>query len=95
MWSSGLRRDAGRLADGIKYTDFGASEAVSEGLNTFASGAAQASEQTPQAFQLQGSPVGFVIYNATTEYLAGVMNGDLSMEEAVDKIKEELAENAN
>jgi len=82
-------------ADGIKYTDFGASEAVSEGLNTFASGAAQASEQTPQAFQLQGSPVGFVIYNATTEYLAGVMNGDLSMEEAVDKIKEELAENAN
>ncbi len=82
-------------AEGITYTDFGADEAVSEGLNLFAAGAAKAAMDTPQAFQLQGSPVGFVIYNATTEYLAGVMNGDLSMEEAVDKIKAELAENAN
>ena len=82
-------------SEGINYAEFGATEAVSAGLNLFAAGAAAASEQTPQAFQLQGSPVGFVIYNATTEYLAGVMNGDLSMDEALDKIKEELAENAN
>lgn len=82
-------------SEGINYAEFGASEAVSDGLNLFAAGAAAAAEQTPQAFQLQGSPVGFVIYNATTEYLAGVMNGDLSMDEALDKIKEELAENAN
>lgn len=82
-------------AEGISYTDFGASDAVSEGLNTFAAGAAKAAEETPQAFQLQGSPFGFVIYNATVEYLGGVLNGELSMEEAVDKIKAELAENAN
>ena len=81
-------------SEGINYADFGASEAVSEGLNTFAAGAAMAAEQTPQAFDLQGSKFGFVIYNATTEYLAGVMNGDLSMDEALSKIKEELAENA-
>lgn len=81
-------------SEGIDYAEFGASEAVSEGLNTFAAGAAMAAEQTPQAFDLQGSKFGFVIYNATTEYLAGVMNGDLSMDEALSKIKEELAENA-
>jgi len=82
-------------AEGIDYAAFDASAAVSDGLNTFAAGAAKAAAETPQAFQLQGSPVGFVIYNATVEYLGGVLNGDLSMEEAVDKIKEELAENAN
>ena len=82
-------------SEGIDYASFGAEPAVSEGLNTFASGAAKAAMETPQAFQLQGSPSGFVIYNATVEYLGGVLNGDLSMEEAMDKIKEELAENAN
>ena len=82
-------------ADGINYADFGAADAVSEGLNLFAAGAAKAAEQTPQAFQLQGSPVGFVIYNATVQYLAGVLNDELSMDEAIAKIEEELATNAN
>lgn len=81
-------------ADGIKYTDFGASQAVSDGLNTFAAGAAAAAKQTPQAFQLQGSKFGFVIYNATVQYLAGVLNDELSMDEAIAKIEEELATNA-
>lgn len=81
--------------EGINYTDFGASDAVSEGLNTFAAGAAAAAEQTPQAFRVQGSPVGFVIFNATTEYVGAVMNGDLTMDEAMEKIEAELAENAN
>ncbi len=82
-------------ADGIKYADFGAADAVSSGLNLFAAGAAAAAEQTPQAFQLQGSPKGFVIYNATVQYLAGVLNEELSMDEAISKIEEELATNAN
>ncbi|MBX2838738.1 MAG: ABC transporter substrate-binding protein [Gammaproteobacteria bacterium] len=81
-------------AEGIKYTDFGAGEAVSEGLNLFAASASQASEQTPQAFQLQGSPFGFVIYNATVEHLGGVLTGDLSLDEAMEKINATLEEDA-
>lgn len=79
-------------AEGINYTDFGAVEAVSEGLNIFAAGAATAAKETPQAFQLQGSPVGFVMYNATVEFVSAVMNGDLTMDEAMDRIKAKLAE---
>jgi len=79
-------------AEGIKYTDFDAVEAVSDGLNLFAAGAAKAAEETPQAFQLQGSPVGFVMYNATVEFVSGVMNGDLTMDEAIERIKAKLEE---
>ena len=79
-------------SEGINYTDFGAVDAVSEGLNLFAAGAAKAAEETPQAFQLQGDPNGFVIYNATVEYLGGVMNDELTMDEAMSKISEALAE---
>lgn len=82
-------------AEGIKYTDFDAVDAVSDGLNLFAAGAAKASVETPQAFQLQGSPVGFVMYNATVEFVSGVMNGDLTMDEAMERIKAKLAEDAN
>ena len=82
-------------AEGINYTDFDAVEAVSEGLNLFAAGAAKAAKETPQAFQLQGSPVGFVMYNATVEFVSGVMNGDLEMGEAMERIKAKLAEDAN
>lgn len=80
--------------EGINYTDFGAGPAVSEGLNLFAAAAGQAAEQTPQAFQLQGSPFGFVMYNATVEFLSGALNGDLTLDEAVEKIRAKLAEDA-
>ena len=79
-------------SEGINYTDFDAVEAVSEGLNLFAAGAATAAEETPQAFKLQGDPNNFVIYNATVEYLGGVMNEELTMDEAMAKINEALAE---
>ena len=79
-------------SEGINYTEFGAVDAVSEGLNLFAAGAATAAEQTPQAFQLQGNPNNFVIYNATVEYLGGVMNEELTMDEALAKINETLEE---
>lgn len=82
-------------SEGINYTDFGASQAVSDGLNTYAAGAAKAAAETPQAFRLQGSPVGFVVFNATTEYLGAVMTGDLTLDEAMEKITAELNENAN
>ena len=79
-------------ADGIDYTAFGAGQEVSDGLNIYAAGAAKAQEQTPQAFQLQGHQFGFVIYNATTEYVAAVMNGDLDMDSAMERIAADIEE---
>ena len=82
-------------AEGLDYTGAGASEAISNGLAAFTAMAAAAAEQTPQAYQLQGSKFGFVMYNATTQYLASAMNGELSLDEALEKITEELNTNAN
>lgn len=82
---------AGLQAEGLDYASAGASEAVSAGLQAFTSMAATAAEQTPQAYQLQGSPNGFKVYNATVTYLAGAMNGELTLDEAIEKIEEDIA----
>lgn len=82
-------------AEGLDYAGAGASEAVAEGLNAFTEMAAAAAEQTPQAYRLQGSPVGFVVYNATVQYLGSALNGELTLDEAMEKIQEELDANAN
>lgn len=82
---------AGLQAEGLDYTGAGASEAVAEGLSAFTNMAAVAAEQTPQAYQLQGSPIGFKIYNSTTQYLAAAMNGELTLDEALAKIEEEVS----
>ncbi|MGA1599901.1 MAG: ABC transporter substrate-binding protein [bacterium] len=79
-------------SEGIDYSQYGATPSISEGLNVFAAGAAKAAQQTPQAYQLQGNPFNFVIFNATTQYLAGVMNEELTMSEAIDKIRQEIAD---
>ncbi len=78
-------------AEGLDYTGAGASEAVANGLAAFTNMAAVAAEQTPQAYQLQGSPIGFKIYNSTTQYLAAAMNGELTLDEAIAKIEEEVS----
>lgn len=75
-------------AEGLDYVAAGASEAVAEGLQAFTKMAAVAAEQTPQAYQLQGSPIGFKVYNATVEYLSAALNDDLTVEEAIEKIRE-------
>ena len=75
-------------AEGLDYASAGASEGVANGLQAFTAMAAVAAEQTPQAYQLQGSPIGFKIYNATVEYLSAAMIGDLTVDEALDKIRE-------
>lgn len=80
-------------ADGIDYAEYGASEAISTALNTFAASAGRAAEQTPQAFALQGYPFNFVIYNATVQYVSAAMNGELTLDEAIVKIEEDLAAN--
>ncbi len=77
--------------EGIDYAKFGATKAISDGLNVFATGAARAAKDTPQAYQLQGNSFNFVIFNATTQYLSAVMNGELSLDEGIDKIRQELA----
>ena len=53
--------------------------------------AAAAAVQTPQAYRLQGDPNNFVIFNATVKYLSSAMNGELTLDEALGKINEELA----
>ena len=82
-------------AEGLDYVGAGANAAVAAGLDAFTKMAAVAAEQTPQAYRLQGSKFGFVMYNATTQYLAAAMNGDLTLDEALEKITEELDTNAN
>lgn len=82
-------------AEGIDYTSFGATKAVSDGLNLFAKGAAQAQKQTPQAFRLQGDPNNFVMFSATVEQIAAVMNGTQTMDEAMTRIEADLKEKAN
>lgn len=82
-------------AEGLDYVGAGASEAVAAGLDAFTKMAANAAATTPQAYALQGSPVNFVVFNATTQYLASAMNGEISLDEAMAKIQEELDKNAN
>ena len=82
-------------AEGLDYVGAGASEAVANGLAAFTSMAAAAAEQTPQAYQLQGSKFGFVMYNATVQYLGTALNDELTIDEAMAKIAEELDTNAN
>ena len=82
-------------AEGLDYVGAGASEAVANGLAAFTSMAAAAAEQTPQAYQLQGSKFGFVMYNATVQYLGAALNDELTIDEAMAKIAEELDTNAN
>lgn len=78
-------------ADGIDYASYGASEAVSEALNTFAGAAAQAAEDTPQAYRLQGDPNNFVMFNTTVQYVSAAMNGELTLDEAIQKMEEDVA----
>lgn len=86
---------AGLQAEGLDYVGAGAGEAVAAGLDAFTKMAAVAAEQTPQAYQLQGSKFGFVMYNATVQYLGAALIGDLSLDEALEKIQEDLDTNAN
>ena len=78
-------------AEGLDYVGAGASEAVANGLQTFTAMAAAAAEQTPQAYRMQGTASNSVFFNATIKYLGGAMNGELTLDEALAKIEEEIA----
>lgn len=81
--------------EGLDYAAAGAVPGVNDGLNLFAAMASAAAAQTPQAFALQGNPKNTVIFTATVQYLAAAMNGELTLDEAVAKITEEVDKNAN
>ena len=78
-------------AEGLDYVAAGASPAVAAGLKAFTSMAATAAEQTPQAYRMQGDADNSVFFNATIKYLGGALNGELTLEEALQKIEEEIA----
>jgi alpha-1,4-digalacturonate transport system substrate-binding protein len=78
-------------AEGLDYAAAGASSAVADGLKAFTAMAAAAAVQTPQAYRLQGDANNTVIFNATVQYLSSAMNGELTLDEAMAKIEEELA----
>jgi alpha-1,4-digalacturonate transport system substrate-binding protein len=82
-------------AEGLDYASAGAAPAVNDALNTFAAMATAAAEQTPQAFALQGHPMNTIIFTATVQYLAAAMNGELTLDEAMAKITEEVDAKAN
>jgi len=81
--------------EGLDYVAAGANARVAEGLNAFAKMAVAAAAETPQAYQLQGSPLNFVIFNATVQFLGAAMNGELTLDEAIAKIEEEIVAKAN
>lgn len=81
--------------EGLDYASAGAVDSVNKGLNLFGAMAATAAEQTPQAFALQGSPKNTIIFGATVQYLSAAMNGELTLDEALAKITEEVDKNAN
>lgn len=82
---------AGLQAEGVDYAAQGASQAVADGLNAFAQMASAAAEETPQAYRLQGDPNNFLMFNATVQYLAAAMNGELTLDEALEKIQEDVS----
>jgi alpha-1,4-digalacturonate transport system substrate-binding protein len=77
-------------AEGLDYIGAGASAAVADGLIAFTAMAAAAAEQTPQAYRMQGTANNSLFFRSTTTYLGAALNGELTLDEALDKIEEEI-----
>lgn len=78
-------------AEGLDYAGAGAMPAVSDGLNAFTAMAAVAAETTPQAYRLQGDAKNSFAFNAAVTYIGSALAGELSLDEAFEKIEEEFA----
>jgi len=78
-------------AEGLDYVGAGASPAVANGLKTFTAMAAAAAKQTPQAYRLQGDANNGKWFHSTTQYLGSAMNGELTLDEALEKINEAIS----
>jgi alpha-1,4-digalacturonate transport system substrate-binding protein len=69
---------------------------VNEGLNSFATMVAQAARETPQAFLLQGSPKNSIVLQRDGAVpQRGDERRDLTLDEAIAAITEEVDKNAN
>lgn len=76
--------------EGIDYESAGAPAVVQEGLNLFSEMASKTAEQAPQAYAIQGDARNTLFFNATINYLGSALNGELTVDEALDKIREEV-----
>ena len=81
---------SGLQAEGLDYASAGASRATAEGLAAFTAMAAVAAEQTPQAYRLQGDPRNVTIFGKTTTYLSAAIKGEMSLDEALQRITQEV-----
>ena len=81
---------SGLQAEGLDYASAGASRATAEGLAAFTAMAAVAAEQTPQAYRLQGDPRNVTIFGKTTTYLSAAIKGEMSLDEALQLIAQEV-----
>ena len=79
-------------AEGLDYIGAGASAAVADGLQTFTAMAAAAAETTPQAYRMQGTANNSLFFNATIRYLGAALNGELTLEEALQKIENDITD---
>jgi alpha-1,4-digalacturonate transport system substrate-binding protein len=79
-------------AEGLDYVAAGASPAVAAGLKAFTAMAAAAAEQTPQAYRLQGDANGGTFNKAVVQFLGSAMNGELTLDEAMDKLEQAAAD---
>ena len=77
-------------AEGLDYVGAGASAAVADGLQSFTAMAAAAAEQTPQAYRMQGTANNSTFFHATIRYLGGALNGELTLDEALEKIEADI-----
>ena len=78
------------IAFKLGYIDAEQVRAIANGLNAFTEMAAAAAEQTPQAYLMQGNANNSLFFNSTIKYLGSALNGELTLDEAIAKINEEL-----
>lgn len=81
----------GLQAEGLDYAAAGADEKVQAALTAFTQSLNEARETTPQAFKLQGDPLSSPFHGATANYLSAAINGELTLDEALDKIRADIA----
>ncbi len=74
---------------GVDYGD--TSPTVSEALSVFAANAGKAAESTPQAYDFQGYAKNGVIYGIVPDYLTKAITGEITLDEALEKIDADVA----
>ena len=73
--------------------DYGADNpSLASALDTFV---AQVPQLSPTTFALQGYPKNFVVFNATVARLSQALTGELSVEDAIAKMQEDIEEQIN